>query len=472
MKLATQSGAICLAMMAISVFPDAPAQAQVNTDLCKQPNATILIVTLESGFRIVYSLQRDGDTIRGVAQAYRTNGISAGHGVVTGQLGGTVQRGRGLVLETRWDGRNDPSSFSGYLFDGAGRGMASDLDNSNPVEARVTTTRGCEKWVPDPKKPAPPPLNSVRRPSVIPPPVTPPVITNYTPPVTSPNRNWGGIYGGIQFGAGSGRVSDNQSRLIIPGIVGTSGGTPGGNNPGGNNPGGGTPGGGNPGSGGSSGSGGTPVSGGGRPTATDDGGNPFSDYTVDYGFGLPPGPPPRIRDRFHMKGVGVSLQTGYNFQLPNNIVIGVEGDIAYTGLSGGGSYFYRGAGFLGIGDWIGNLRLKSDWQASARLRVGYAFGDFLVFAAGGVAFANGTLRDNGAFIDANGRAFLYNSSTRNFHIGWTVGLGAEYAFSNNWRARVEVRYADFQKKQYQTVNGPVRAGWNQTTAVVSLVYAF
>lgn len=173
-----------------------------------------------------------------------------------------------------------------------------------------------------------------------------------------------------------------------------------------------------------------------------------------------------------MKGVGVSLQTGYNFQLPNNIVIGVEGDIAYTGLSGGGSYFYRGAGFLGIGDWIGNLRLKSDWQASARLRVGYAFGDFLVFAAGGIAFANGTLRDNGAFIDANGRAFLYNSSTRNFHIGWTVGLGAEYAFSNNWRARVEVRYADFQKKQYQTVNGPVRAGWNQTTAVVSLVYAF
>ena len=27
--------------------------------------------------------------------------------------------------------------------------------------------------------------------------------------------------------------------------------------------------------------------------------------------------------------------------------------------------------------------------------------------------------------------------------GWTVGLGAEYAFTNNWIGRVEYRYYDF-----------------------------
>lgn len=467
MKLMTKAGAVCVAMMATAVFHDAPAQAQFSTDVCKRPNFTMLVVTLESGFRIVLSLERTGDTIRGVAQAYRTNGISAGHGVVTGQLGGAAQRGQGLVLETRWDGGGGvaSTSFQGYLFDGSGRGTATDLDNSNPVAARVTTARDCTKWVPDPRKPAPPPaLNAVQRPTVIPPPppAAPAEITSYTPRAVSTN-NWTGVSVGINAGYGLGRVSDNQSRLIGPFVGGPIVNAPAGGNPGGGNPGGG----GGAGSGGSSGSSGNGGSSGTR--TTDNGYVP--DFAVDYGFSLP-GNPGRIRDRFHMRGVGVSLQAGYNYQFANNVVLGVDGDIAYTGLSGGGDYHYRGVGVMGIGDWVGNLRLRSDWQISARLKVGYAFDNILLYAAGGLAFANGKLQDSGMFVDLNGRSILYGSNTSNLHVGWTIGVGAEYAISTSWRARTEARYSDFQRKQYQTLNGPVGVSWNQTTIVFGLVHHF
>ncbi|QEN86002.1 porin family protein [Labrys sp. KNU-23] len=161
-------------------------------------------------------------------------------------------------------------------------------------------------------------------------------------------------------------------------------------------------------------------------------------------------------DKFNMNGFVGGAHAGYNYQI-DQFVIGGEADIDYTDLKGNHRYSYSG------GSVTGRLQMKSEWQGSLRLRAGYAFDNLLVYATGGVAFANGKLSDRGV----NGA-----SSDSNTHTGWTVGLGAEYAFTQNWIGRAEVRYSDFQKKGYDTPNGRVKAGWNQTTATLGISYKF
>lgn len=47
------------------------------------------------------------------------------------------------------------------------------------------------------------------------------------------------------------------------------------------------------------------------------------------------------------------------------------------------------------GPITGMLRLKSDWKGSARVQLGYAFDSFLLYATGGVAFADAKLQTDG-----------------------------------------------------------------------------
>ncbi|MDQ0392008.1 outer membrane protein [Labrys monachus] len=161
------------------------------------------------------------------------------------------------------------------------------------------------------------------------------------------------------------------------------------------------------------------------------------------------GPP---ADHFNMNGFIGGAHAGYNFQF-NQFVVGAEGDIDYSALKGDHFYSYD------LGTVTGSLKLKSDWQGSARLRAGYAIDNLLLYVTGGVAFADAKLSTAG-------------ESSSNTHVGWTAGGGIEYAFTQNWIGRIEVRYSDFEKKSFQTLDGPVKAGWNQTTATAGISYKF
>lgn len=183
----------------------------------------------------------------------------------------------------------------------------------------------------------------------------------------------------------------------------------------------------------------------------DDQSNLFPDVATD-----------QASDSFDMDGFIGGVHGGYNWQM-DQFVFGVEGDIDYANLKGDANYSYLG------GDVTGNLEMKSEWQASARLRAGYAFDNFLVYATGGVAFADGKLSSSGySYItDSN-----FGSDDTNTHVGWTIGAGAEYAFTPNWIARAELRYTDFGSKTYQLYEGPVDASWTQTAVTVGLSYKF
>ncbi len=159
---------------------------------------------------------------------------------------------------------------------------------------------------------------------------------------------------------------------------------------------------------------------------------------------------PAAADRFSLNGFIGGAHAGYNYQFANQFVVGVEGDIDYSNLNGDKRFNIPAPGLY---------KFKTKWQGSARLRAGYAIDNLLLYATGGIAFANAELKVNG-------------SSDTNTHIGWTVGAGAEYAFTQNWIGRAEVRYSDFSKKTYDTSFGRVKADFNETTATVGISYKF
>jgi outer membrane immunogenic protein len=129
-------------------------------------------------------------------------------------------------------------------------------------------------------------------------------------------------------------------------------------------------------------------------------------------------------------------QIGYNYQI-GSFVVGVEADIQGIATDNNNNDFFLRPAFI-PGDVLvaptGGLR-GLDWFGTVRARAGVAFDRWMVFATGGFAYGGGG--DNnfcgGVFFDCN------NDDTRT---GWTVGGGVEYAFTNNFTARLEGLYVN------------------------------
>ena len=125
-------------------------------------------------------------------------------------------------------------------------------------------------------------------------------------------------------------------------------------------------------------------------------------------------------------------QVGYNYQI-GSFVVGLEGDIQYADFGAEGAFDFDG-------DGDDDTFESSDWFGTVRARAGVAFGQALIYATGGFAFAD----------DAT---------------GWTVGGGLEYAFTNNLSAKIEGLYVNFEEDDiagFEMENdfGVVRAGLN------------
>ncbi|MGJ0391216.1 MAG: outer membrane protein [Methylocystis sp.] len=126
-------------------------------------------------------------------------------------------------------------------------------------------------------------------------------------------------------------------------------------------------------------------------------------------------------------GFLVGVESGATWQLPNNFVIGYESEFNYADVRSN----IGGSGF-GL-----NSRLR--WFGAERLRFGYAFGRFLPYITGGLAY--GQLHANG--VDAVG-GFLFPTSASNWQAGWTVGAGLEYALLDKVSVKAEYLYSSLQ----------------------------
>jgi high affinity Mn2+ porin len=130
-----------------------------------------------------------------------------------------------------------------------------------------------------------------------------------------------------------------------------------------------------------------------------------------------------------LTGLIGGYQAGYNRQFPNNVVLGVEADVSFTSP-------------------LDRPRLipapfntTFDYFATARGRVGYAYGTWLPYVTGGVAWGR-------THVDLNDGDGNVLSSRAQTHPGWTAGAGVEFAAGGNWTAKLEYDYIDLARRTY------------------------
>ena len=127
-------------------------------------------------------------------------------------------------------------------------------------------------------------------------------------------------------------------------------------------------------------------------------------------------------------GLSYRILAGYNYQV-GQLVLGVEGDlqgwtvgeIRYTAVTGN------------------FLTAHSKWGGTIRGRLGCAADHALLYVTGGAAFVSNKTSIPFTGISIGGE---------DARVGWTVGAGLDYAFTNNWFAGLEYRYLQYQAKTF------------------------
>jgi len=123
--------------------------------------------------------------------------------------------------------------------------------------------------------------------------------------------------------------------------------------------------------------------------------------------------------------IGCQVQTG-------SWVWGIEGDLDATNAHR--TFVAPGTlGFFFPGDVID---FRRRWDASVRGRVGYAWDRFMIYATGGVAFADVRAR----FLPIGTPFVFENDRTAT---GGTIGVGGEYGITDSLSLGVEYRYTQF-----------------------------
>lgn len=128
------------------------------------------------------------------------------------------------------------------------------------------------------------------------------------------------------------------------------------------------------------------------------------------------------------------LQAGYNYQI-DSWVLGAELDIGYLDINGDAPTRHS----IGVPfDTI--VSTDGGGYATARLRGGYALDRLLIFATGGLIYAN-----LGSEVNDSVASQLHTDETRG-QFGWTLGGGLEYALTDAWSVKVDYLYYELNKE--------------------------
>ncbi|MGL5166481.1 MAG: outer membrane protein [Afipia sp.] len=151
-------------------------------------------------------------------------------------------------------------------------------------------------------------------------------------------------------------------------------------------------------------------------------------------------------DNFSRTNVIFGGKAGYNQQVSGNWVLGIEADISSLRFSQSTSK--TGNPFVTFpgGSATFNTSVSTDWVATLRPRIGYAFGRGLFYATAGAAFGNERFANTYADFANHGFGFGSASSAASaIKAGWAAGAGIDYALSNNWIVSIEYLHVDLGK---------------------------
>jgi outer membrane immunogenic protein len=127
-----------------------------------------------------------------------------------------------------------------------------------------------------------------------------------------------------------------------------------------------------------------------------------------------------------MSGAAVGGQIGCDYQFGGNWVVGIAASFDGADISGNAFDEFNTT-------WA--LQSKLNWFGTVTGRVGYAVNNVLLYAKGGVVFANDHYEiANTAVVLGDPNPVL---------TGWTFGAGLEWAFAPCWSVFVETNYYGF-----------------------------
>jgi len=131
---------------------------------------------------------------------------------------------------------------------------------------------------------------------------------------------------------------------------------------------------------------------------------------------------------FPISGFLVGATLGANYQI-GNYVFGIEADGGWSNITGN-SGMTCGAIAAVVPPPV-SCQTQSDWLATLRGRVGYAFDRFLIYGTAG-----------GAFGDLQAGLNPPATFDRAIEAGIAAGAGIEFAITPNWTAKIEYLFVD------------------------------
>jgi len=131
------------------------------------------------------------------------------------------------------------------------------------------------------------------------------------------------------------------------------------------------------------------------------------------------------------------LQVGYNYMLPNRFVVGAEADVSFPAwpnlerisIGGTSTFSVPGIGPESYSETVLHF-------GTVRGRIGYAPGNWLLYATGGFAWTYNQLTLTQLAGGTMDSPFLWR-------LGWAAGAGIEAPVAPHWTAKLEYLFTDY-----------------------------
>jgi outer membrane immunogenic protein len=160
---------------------------------------------------------------------------------------------------------------------------------------------------------------------------------------------------------------------------------------------------------------------------------------------------------FSDTGFLAGLQGGYNWQR-GEFVFGIESDIQGTSVSGSRTFVDSIFEFPG-GGLDTRARAELEFLGTLRGRVGLARQHWLTYVTAGLAL--GEVSTSLSFPPTGGGTNSFNDTDSRWHLGYTVGAGAELKLSPAVSLKFEYLYVDLGDKRHRFDIDVDRYTWNQ-----------
>jgi outer membrane immunogenic protein len=134
-------------------------------------------------------------------------------------------------------------------------------------------------------------------------------------------------------------------------------------------------------------------------------------------------------------GVVAGGQAGCNYQV-RQLVVGIEGELSWANLESKNDQIFPGSNEI-------HDRAKNTVDAAIALRLGYAFDRLLFFGKLGADWGRFKWTDDQIDFPGTGCECAFQLSAERTLPGLLIGAGFEYAFLDNWTAKLEYDHINF-----------------------------